>query len=585
MQTSTHFAPESAVSTTDFSPMPLRARGVLENLDLTIKVFRRYAGVLLAWSALIIGVCGVVALMGAAAAGKSFYEATNSGASFGDPGGLGVAAVTSLMFSTLGASALGFFCYPLMIGASACCVAGAVRGQNVKFTQCWSFSRPRYGSMLGQILVAFIVLWIAIFAFAIGIGIVVALGAWLVSQLPGMVAVPIGIVALIVLYAAFFVAFMLATMWLVLVPVVVCMEENNRNANAMGRALSLLRGNWRRASGLMLLVWLGALVVGVIARAPMTLLLGDGRPNFLMLGLVFLGQMLVWLATFPLYTLLVTLFYLDARVRNEALDLEWTSHSGTTPNANATDRNAANANSDSSRDFYPRGLAAEANVVQPNVIQPNAWNNSTIETALPTSFAPQNAVPNNEIAATEFAPPNAFAVENQSSSQSQNASAETVSLNENSSFAQTDFPVAAPNNFNPAAAQLTPDIQRPAAIQNSNATVPNATVPQFPTPTASTSTPRFETQVSIPAAPSEFSIASSTRWRDETTTETTFAETMKSAPSVAPTALPNRESDNAPAISVEAVACPQCGADVPAAQTFCMTCGARVKASATGFGE
>jgi hypothetical protein len=42
-----------------------------------------------------------------------------------------------------------------------------------------------------------------------------------------------------------------------MVPVVVCMEENRRSSGAISRALALMRGGWWRAAGLMFLIGLG----------------------------------------------------------------------------------------------------------------------------------------------------------------------------------------------------------------------------------------------------------------------------------------------------------------------------------------
>ncbi len=518
--------------------MPLRARGVLETLDLTIKVFRRYFKVLLAWSALSIGVCAIVGLFGAVSAGRSLMSSA-SGFPFS---GISGTVMASLMLSSLGASALAFFCYPLMVGASACCVAGAVRGQNIKFAQCWSFSRPRYWSMLGQTFLAFLVMWLGAIGVAIAFGLVIALGVFTLSALPGFMAGLVGIIGAIFLYAAFFVMMMLAAMWLVLVPVVVCMEENNRNSNALGRALSLLRGNWRRAAGLMLLVWVAFILVGLIFQAPLALLGSSaGRSGSLLVGGSFLLQMLFWLAGAPFYTLLVSLFYIDARVRNEALDLEWSSHVGTPHNASDGTTNAAlnTAAGAGQSNFYPPVArdtsSADATTADAaNIVRPDAavWNASPEELAsMPIeAFTPQRVAP------TE-------------------APVTPVFDERGYNIAQTQSPQT--QLLQPQPLQSQP--LQTGDVSSSFAAPVEPTQPQSSTRFAQENAP-LSTSASN-ASDSSGAVAPS---------------------SVAPSNHAGALSNNALSADADAAApqatvkCPQCGAEVAASQTFCMNCGHRM---------
>lgn len=521
--------------------MPLRARGVLETLDLTIKVFRRYFKVLLAWSALSIGVCAIVALFGVVSAGRSLMSSA-SGFPFS---GISGTVMASLMLSSLGASALAFFCYPLMVGASACCVAGAVRGQNIKFAQCWSFSRPRYWSMLGQTFLAFLVMWLGAIGAAIAFGLVIALGVFTLSALPGFMAGLVGIIGAIFLYAAFFVMMMLAAMWLVLVPVVVCMEENNRNSNALGRALSLLRGNWRRAAGLMLLVWVAFILVGLIFQAPLTLLGSSARRSgSLLVGGSFLLQMLFLLAGMPFYTLLVSLFYIDARVRNEALDLEWSSHVGTPHNApdgtiNATLNTAAGAGQSN---FYPPVARATSTADAANIARADAsvWNASPEELAsMPIeAFTPQRVAPTE----TPVAP---------------------VFDERGYNIAQTQSPPT--QLLQPQPLQSQP--LQTGDVSSSFAAPVEPTQPQSSTRFAQENAP-LSTSATNASDSSEAVAPSSV------------------APSNHAGALSNNALSADAAAPQATVKCPQCGAEVAASQTFCMNCGHRMarRNDAMGFG-
>jgi hypothetical protein len=178
----------------DFPPLPLRARGVIELLDLTIKVFRRYFGVLVAWAAILIGGYFLVAGMGAASMGTSLFRNPTPDAILG-----AVWTVGALMF---GAGLLGFLCYPLVVGAVACCVAAAVRGQRVTFAQCWEFTRPRYGPMLLYVFLTGLVGILAAIGLTIFIGLVVAASVAIGSALPTVLQVVLAIVGVVSLYAA-----------------------------------------------------------------------------------------------------------------------------------------------------------------------------------------------------------------------------------------------------------------------------------------------------------------------------------------------------------------------------------------------
>lgn len=383
--------------------MPLRARGVLETLDLSIKVYRRYFGVLMAWSGLILGVCTLVGLYGVISARDALGSFDNS--SNYDASGL-----NSLLVSSFGAGALWFFSFPLIIGASACCVAAAVRGQRVRFAQCWSFTRPRYWAILGQTILAGFMLGLSSMGVSVVLLIIGALGAYIMTSLPTIVQGFMMVVGLIALYGSYVIVMMTLTVWMAMVPVVVCMEENHRSS-ATSRASALLRGNWKRAAGLSILIVLGLGAASAILQSPLILL--GGRSGTAAYAGTFLAQMLFWLLATPFLSLLIALFYLDARVRNEALDLEWSAHAGTERNiaSNAVlgAATGAAAATNTAQNFYPtisQNVETNASANATATIPANSFDAAQIEyskspesapsmwSAPPTNFtAPQNFVP------------------------------------------------------------------------------------------------------------------------------------------------------------------------------------------------
>lgn len=291
-----------------FPALPVRRRETLEIFDTALKLYRRYLWVLLGWSALV-SVLTFVPL---------------------------------LSLSTL-------FTMPFLYGAVSCCVAAAVRGQKVTFGQCWSFSKPRYGAMLGILLLSWLILFALIIAFYIAAALLFVAGAVVLSNAPVpvvTVASVIGVLALLVFFSALGV-FVFG--WVTMVPIVACLEDDKRGTAAMGRALTLLKGHWRRVFGM-------SLIIGLAATAVLAIVMGLGgvvsalRFNELFSNFsedAFFGLMatfgalmgffmLIWN---PAQMLIIAVLYLDLRVRHEALDLEWTAYA-TAPAVPASEASA-----------------------------------------------------------------------------------------------------------------------------------------------------------------------------------------------------------------------------------------------------
>jgi hypothetical protein len=281
-----------------FSPFPLRARGIIEQFDAAIKLYKQYFWVLLGWSALVT-----------------------------------IASVVS--------GIIGFFLTPIAIGAVVCCVAAAVRGQNVEFGQCWRFTQTRYwqallysfiASLAGALLIALLVGVLVAFVIA---GASALRGSSTAMQLTIGFCILVPIITLVTIISTVFVS------WFGLVPIVVCMEDDKRNSQSLRRAFDLLSGNWLRITSLMALVGAAVLALAGILAGITALLVGmntirelaSGRPGesavmTAMMALLGFGSAytLLWMLWTPLYYLILTVFYLDVRVRREALDLEWTTH-------------------------------------------------------------------------------------------------------------------------------------------------------------------------------------------------------------------------------------------------------------------
>ena len=293
--------------TTAYAPLPVRARGTLEIFDTAFKLFRRYAGVLLAWSAL--------------------------------------SSLINLI------PVVGFFIYiftmPLLYGAVSCVVAGAVRGQKVGFKQIWGFTKPRYGALLGVLILALILLGVVMFILMFGVAMFVILStsaasnygvfAYIVSWIVGVIGGLIG--------SAFLLAVVMG--WFNLAPVIACLEDAHRGSSALSRAWMLLKGNWRKACGVATILALAFTAAAMIISISASVLFYGEWDNFLgwdssssfLSGLAISGTLtLFFVAWTPLQAVVGAVFYLDLRTRKEALDLEWTNYAAkpeTLPDQNA----------------------------------------------------------------------------------------------------------------------------------------------------------------------------------------------------------------------------------------------------------
>ncbi len=293
---SPYSAPSASAAEAVFAPLPLRPRNVLENLDLAFKLFKQYWKPLLAWAA------------------------------------IANALMTVVLY-------FGILVGPPFIIAPACCVlAAAVRGQRVGFRQCWGFARPRLWNLLAVHVLSSIV---AAVVMAVACGGLFALSVWIGSRFSGSFGVGTFLIV-VVAVLALSVVLSMALAWQGMVSMVACMEDDNRDSRAMKRAWVLLRGRWKAALGLLtilnlaLMVLWGALwgIVGLMTGADglgRALQGNGGLPSAGLLGYLTASSWLLFTLFMPLYYLAQGLFYLDARVRHEALDLEWDAHRSENP--------------------------------------------------------------------------------------------------------------------------------------------------------------------------------------------------------------------------------------------------------------
>ena len=292
----------SMTSETPLAALPVRQRGTLEIVDTAMKLYRRYFGVLMGWSAL----SALLLVVGSSA--------------------------------TCGAGAV--LVYPLIPGSCACAVAAAVRGQRITFAQVWDFTKPRYGALLLLTFLSFLLMSVAFFAIFLISALVTVASAWLLSSVGASdsASVGIGIIGSLLAYGIGSVLSMVAYAWLGLVPIIACLEDDKRGVVALGRAWDLMKGSWGRVLGLSTLLTVAIVAVMGIVGGALALFgqsldvfsSGASESAFIALGLGVFGFFaLFFLFWNPIQTLVLSVLYLDLRVRKEALDLEWTSYAST----------------------------------------------------------------------------------------------------------------------------------------------------------------------------------------------------------------------------------------------------------------
>ncbi|MBW3634876.1 MAG: hypothetical protein KY445_00245 [Armatimonadetes bacterium] len=287
---------------TAFPALPVRRRETLEIFDTALKLYRRYFWVLLGWSALV-----------------------------------SVMALVPIL------NWLSLFTLPLLYGAASCCVAAAVRGQGVRFRQCWQFTKPRYGALLGVIFLSWLVLGAFAIALSIAFSFVIFGGVLSLANAPQPVQIVVGVIGYVLFLVLFGALGVVAFGWSSMVPIVACLEDDKRGAAALGRSFELLKGNWRRVFGMSLLLGLAVLTVMGIIGGGYSLLAWDGLREIFngaipsenaIFGLAMTvgGFMTVFFTLWnPAQSLVIAVLYLDLRVRREALDLEWTAYASAPP--------------------------------------------------------------------------------------------------------------------------------------------------------------------------------------------------------------------------------------------------------------
>jgi hypothetical protein len=202
--------------------------------------------------------------------------------------------------ASLATSLIGWFATIFLTGMLTVIVSQAVLGQRTTLEAAWARVRPQFWKLLG-------------------LSILVPL-CWIF----GLIGVIIGAIYL-------YVALSVSTPALIL--------ESARVTQAMGRSFALVQNLWWRTFGILLLTALIAGVIGVVIGIPFLIIAGGSifaagvqGDNYTFVQLVTtIGGIIAGAVTYPFTASVVTLLYVDMRMRKEGLDIELMRATGSTP--------------------------------------------------------------------------------------------------------------------------------------------------------------------------------------------------------------------------------------------------------------
>jgi hypothetical protein len=308
--------------------VPLRPLGLGEILDGAVTYIRRDPKTVLGISALIAlastAISFGLSLLSLAPLASLDLNDPGSDATMGQVNTNASSVVSALVSLPIGVLATGLL--TAVMGQS-------VLGRRVTMSEAWRRTRPRFWRLLGLTLLIMVAVGAILgggIALAIGIGVVLDQGG------AGGLGILLG---LIVGLAAVVAAIWVYVRWM-LSPAVVILEGSTIRTG-LSRSRSLVTGAWWRTFGIMLLGRVISSVISGILVVPFALVGGvllvlagadsAGRSLILLVALTSLGTLIAQTIVVPFEAGIVSLLYIDRRIRREALDIELARAAGVGP--------------------------------------------------------------------------------------------------------------------------------------------------------------------------------------------------------------------------------------------------------------
>jgi hypothetical protein len=300
--------------------IPLRPLGVGEILDGAISYIRANPVATLGLSAIVITITQLIEVPAIAS-----FESQLAGIAPVPGEEVAPAAVGGVFVGSMATAVvvgfLSFIATTVLSGLLIAVLGQAVLGRKMRIGEAWVAVRRRIPGLLGLALLIGLLLGLVFFVGFVPLMIAAIAGA------PAGVGLALGLVVLLSLCVALF----LGVSWALAAPAYVL--EGIPVTAAMRRSFRLVRKQWWRVFGILLLGVIIVVIIGAILSVPFSFAAGAvggsaAPPNpFVgasMLGLVVasIGTIIASTVTSPFSAGITGLLYFDQRIRREALDIE-----------------------------------------------------------------------------------------------------------------------------------------------------------------------------------------------------------------------------------------------------------------------
>ena len=259
--------------------VPLRPLGVGEILDGSITTMRNYPKATIGLSAIVLSVTTTIGLLAQA----SFFEQLEDEATSVTP-----EFVAAGLAGVVGSAFISYIATTILTGILTVVIGQAVLGRPISLGETWRSVRPRIGALIGASLLSGLILF----------------GALVLCVIP---------------FFYFWPMLSLATAALVL--------ERQPVTRALRRSMDLVKPDFWRVLGILLLGVLIVVIVGGVLSIPFTILAnvvgsddagGLNATYYLLSGI---GGILSGAVTQPIAAGMNALLYVDRRIRQEGLDV------------------------------------------------------------------------------------------------------------------------------------------------------------------------------------------------------------------------------------------------------------------------
>ncbi|GII33147.1 DUF7544 domain-containing protein [Planotetraspora mira] len=303
--------------------IPLRPLGLGDILDGTIKLIRSNPRTTLGLSAIVAAITTIPL-----AIGQAFYF-QSIGDVFSDPesfeGELPLGGLVAQYIGTLASAALGFVATIILTGILTRVLGRAVFGGRITAGEAWRSVRPRFWALFGLVFLQGLILIAPLLILVTLIVVLVASGTFGDLNSDMNVGGLIGLVLLSILAWAIYFAFF-NTKFSLSAPALVL--ERRGVIDSMRRSWWLVKGGFWRVLGILLITSILTGLLSGILSVPFSLgssLIGitgaSGGAAVLAGILIFAGNVLTAMITYPIAAGVHGLLYADRRMRAEAFDL------------------------------------------------------------------------------------------------------------------------------------------------------------------------------------------------------------------------------------------------------------------------